>query len=346
MMHNSCHSTCWDVALGFGERLMRRRDFITLVGSMAVARPLPAQAQPMPVVGFLGLTSPEAFAEQLAAFKRGLTEAGFAEGQNVTIEYRWARDQFDQLSVLAADLVRQNVNVIAALGTPASAIAAKGVTNTIPIVFVTGSDPIGMSLVDSLNRPTGNATGVYMLTSSLEPKRVELMREAVPIAKLIGVIVDPDSPDTIQQMKDLPAAARALGRQLKIISVGSGSDIDAAFATMAEQGVGAFVVTSSPIYFPQRDKFVGVAARYAIPTVYFVRDFADAGGLMSYGTSFPDANRQAGVYVGRILKGDKVVDLPIQQSVTVELVINMKTAKTLGLSIPLPLLGRADEVIE
>ncbi len=236
--------------------------------------------------------------------------------------------------------------MIAALGSPACGIAAKAATATIPIVFVTGSDPVGMGLVDSLNRPTGNATGIYMLTSSLEPKRVELMREAVPNAQTIGVIVDPDSPDTVQQMKELTSAASALGRQLKIISASSGSDVEAGFATMAAQGVGAVVVASAPIYFAQRDKFVTAAARYGIPTVYFVRDFADEGGLMSYGTSLPDANRQAGLYTGRILKGDKVADLPVQQSVKVELVINLKTAKSLGLSIPLPLLGRADAVIE
>jgi putative tryptophan/tyrosine transport system substrate-binding protein len=330
------------------DQSVQRRHFLRLFAGSAIAWPFAAQAQqsPMPVVGFLGLTSPEAYAAQLSAFKQGLAEAGFADGHNVAIQYRWARGQFDQLSVLAADLVRQGVNVIAALGTPASAIAAKGATSTIPIVFVTGSDPIGMGLVDSLNRPTSNATGIYMLTSSLEPKRVELMREAVPNAKLIGVIVDPDSPDTSQQMKELPAAASVLGRQLKIVSASSGNDIDTAFATMADQKVGAVVVASSPIYFAQREKFVGIAARYAIPTVYFVRDFADAGGLMSYGTSFIDANRQAGLYTGRILKGDKVADLPVQQSVKVELVINLKTAKALGLSMPLPLLGRADAIIE
>jgi putative tryptophan/tyrosine transport system substrate-binding protein len=327
---------------------VQRRHFLKLFAGSAAAWPFAAQGQqpPMPVVGFLGLTSPEAFAAQVGAFKQGLAEAGFAEGRNVAIEYRWARGQFDQLSALAADLVRQDVNVIAALGTPAAAIAARRATSTIPIVFVTGSDPIAMGLVDSLNRPAGNATGIYMLTSSLEPKRVELMREAVPNAKLIGVIVDPDSPDTNQQMKDLPAAASVLGRQLKIVGASTGNDIDTAFATMADQKVGAVVVASSPIYFAQREKFVDIAARYAIPTIYFVRDFADAGGLMSYGTSFLDANRQAGVYTGRILKGDTVADLPVQQSVKVELVINLKTAKTLGLSVPLPLLGRADAVIE
>jgi len=327
---------------------MRRRDFFKAVVGSATAWPFAAQAQQSSgrVVGFLGLTSPEAFAPQVVAFKQGLAETGFVEGQNVAIEYHWARGQFDQLSALASDLVRQGVDVIAALGSPACGIAAKAATATIPIVFVTGSDPVGMGLVDSLNRPTGNATGIYMLTSSLEPKRVELMREAVPNAQTIGVIVDPDSPDTVQQMKELTSAASALGRQLKIISASSGSDVEAGFATMAAQGVGAVVVASAPIYFAQRDKFVTAAARYGIPTVYFVRDFADEGGLMSYGTSLPDANRQAGLYTGRILKGDKVADLPVQQSVKVELVINLKTAKSLGLSIPLPLLGRADAVIE
>ena len=327
---------------------MRRRDFLKVVAGSSAAWPLAAQGQQQatPIVGYLGLTSPVAFAEQLAAFKRGLAEAGFIEGQNVAIEYRWARGQFDQLSVLATDLVRQGVSVIAALGTPASAIAAKGATRTIPIVFVTGGDPVGMGLVDSLNRPTGNATGIYMLTSSLEPKRVELIHEAVPNARRIGVIVDPDSPDTIAQMKDLSSAASGVGRELKIFGAGSGADIDATFATMADQKIGAVVVASAPIYFAQREKFVGIAARYAIPTIYFVRDFADAGGLMSYGTSFIDADRQAGIYTGRILKGDKVADLPVQQSVKVELVINLKTAKALGLSMPLLLLGRADAIIE
>ncbi len=327
---------------------MKRREFITVLGGAAAAWPLAARAQQpgMPVVGFLGLTSPAAFAALTAAFKQGLAEAGFVEHQNVAIEYRWAHGQFDQLSALASELVRQDVAVLAAFGTPASAIAAKRATSTIPIVFVTGSDPVGMGIVDSLNRPTGNATGVYMLTAALEPKRLELIREAVPAAKTIGVIVDPDSPDTVQQMKELPAAASALGRQIKTLEVGGGGDIDAVFATMAEQQIGAVVVTSSPIYLVQREKFIALAARYAIPTAYFVRSFADAGGLMSYGTSFPDAYRQAGIYTGRILKGDKVGDLPVQQSVKVELVINMKTAKSLGLSIPLTLLGRADAVIE
>ena len=327
---------------------MRRREFVSLLGGALSAWPLAARAQQpaMPVVGYLGLTSPEAFAALTAAFRLGLRETGFVEGQNVEIKYRWAHGQFDQLPALAADLVAQQVSVIAAFGTPASATAAKAATSTIPIVFVTGDDPVDIGLVKSLNRPAGNATGVYMLTVALEPKRLELIHELVPNAAVIGIIADPNSPDTVQPMKNLSTAAAALGRQLKTLNVSGENDIEPAFAAMAEQRVAAVVVTSSPIYLPQRQKFVAVAARYAIPTAYFVRDFADAGGLISYGTSFPDAYRRAGVHTGRILKGDKPADLPIEQSVKVELVVNLKTAKTLGITVPLTLLGRADEVIE
>ena len=326
---------------------MRRREFIALAGG-AAAWPLATRAQQaaLPVIGYLGLTSPEAFAALTAAFRLGLGETGFVEGQNVAIKYRWAHGQFDQLPALAADLAAQQVSVIAAFGTPASATAAKSATSTIPIVFVTGDDPVDIGLVKSLNRPAGNATGVYMLTVALEPKRLELIHELVPNAAVIGIIADPNSPDTVQQMKNLSAATSSLGRQLKTINVSRESDIEPAFAAMAEQHVAAVVVTSSPTYLPQRQRFVALAARYAIPTAYFVRDFADAGGLISYGTSFPDAYRRAGVYTGRILKGDKPADLPVEQSVKVELVVNLKTAKALGITIPLTLLGRADEVIE
>jgi putative ABC transport system substrate-binding protein len=327
---------------------MRRREFIALIGGAVTTWPLCARAQQqaLPVIGYLGLTSPEAFATLTAAFRLGLGETGFVEGRNVEIKYRWAHGQFDQLPALAADLVVQQVSVIAAFGTPASATAAKSATSTIPIVFVTGDDPVDIGLVKSLNRPAGNATGVYMLTVALEPKRLELIHELVPNAAVIGIIADPNSPDTVQQMKNLSAATSSLGRQLKTISVGRESDIEPAFAALAEQHVAAIVVTSSPTYLPQRQKFVALAARYAIPTAYFVREFADAGGLISYGTSFPDAYRRAGVYTGRILKGDMPADLPIEQSVKVELVVNLKTAKALGIIIPLTLLGRADEVIE
>ena len=326
---------------------MRRREFITLAGGMAVAWPLAARAQQsaMPLIGFLGFTSPQAFATELAAFHRGLGEAGFADGQNVAVEYRWAQGQFDRLPALAAELAGRPLAVLAAVG-PASAAAAKTATATIPIVFVSGGDPVRMGLVGSLNRPGGNTTGVYMLTAALEPKRIELMRELVPTAAVIGAVVDPNSPDTKYQLEELPAAASALGRQIKIFNAGTDSEIDAAFAAVAEQKIGAVLVTSSPFYLPRRDKFVALAARTGVPTVYFFRAFAEAGGLMSYGTSLTDAYRQAGVYAGRVLKGEKPADLPVQQSVKVELIINMKTAKALGLTFPLTLLGRADEVIE
>jgi len=327
---------------------VRRREFITLAGGMAIAWPLAARAQQTatPLIGFLGFTSPQAFATELAAFHRGLGEAGFVEGQNVAVEYRWAQGQFDQLPALAVELVRRPLSVLAAIGTPASAFAAKAATATIPIVFVSGGDPVRMGLVGSLNRPGGNTTGVYMLTAALEPKRIELMRELVPNAAVIGAIVDPNSPDTKLQVEELPAAASALGRQIKIFNAGSDGEIDAAFAAVAEQKIGAVLVTSSPFYLPRRDKFVALAAQTGVPTVYFFRAFAEAGGLMSYGTSLTDAYRQAGVYAGRMLKGEKPADLPVQQSVKVELIINMKTAKALGLTFPLTLLGRADEVIE
>jgi putative tryptophan/tyrosine transport system substrate-binding protein len=327
---------------------MRRREFITLIGGSAATWPLVARAQQsaMPVIGFLGLTSPEVFAPLTAAFQHGLREIGFAEGQNVAIVYRWAHGQFDQLPALASDLVRQRLSVLAAMGTPASALAAKAATTVIPIVFVTGGDPVGVGLVDSLNRPSGNATGVYMLTVALEPKRLEVINELVPNAAILGVVVDPNSPDTAVEIKELLAAASTLGKRIKTFNVSNEGEISAAFAAMAEQRVAAAMVTSSPIYLPRQQKFTDVAARYAIPTVYFVRDFVEGGGLISYGTSFADAYRLAGVYAGRILKGDKPGDLPVQQLVKVELVINLKTAKTLGMSVPLPLLGRADEVIE
>src|SRR3984957_11222104 len=265
-----------------GDR-MRRREFVALLGG-AAAWPLAAGAQQaaMPVIGYLGLTSPEAFAALTAAFRLGLGETGFVEGQNLEIKYRWAHGQFDQLPALAADLVAQRVSVIAALGTPASATAAKAATSTIPIVFVTGGDPVDLGLVKSLNRPAGNATGVYMLTVALEPKRLELIHELVPDAADIGIIADPNSPDTVEQMKSLSTAASSLGRRLKTMNVSGENDIEPAFAAMAEQRVTAAVVTSSPAYLPQRQKFAALAARYAIPTAYFVRDFADAGGLISY----------------------------------------------------------------
>jgi putative ABC transport system substrate-binding protein len=322
-----------------------------LGGAGALAWPLagraqqPAKEPAIPIVGLLGLTSPEAFADEVAAFHRGLNELGYIEGRNVTIDYRWAEGHFDQLPALAADLVQQPLSVLAAVS-PASALAAKAATKTIPIVFISGADPVQLGLVPNFNRPGGNVTGVYFLTAALEPKRLEMLCELVPKASVIAAIVDPNSPDTKLQMRELPAAASALDRRIKIFNVDSEKEIEVVFADIAEQRIGAVLVTSSPSYLPWREKFVASAARHAVPTVYFFREFAQAGGLMSYGASVIDASRQAGVYTGRILKGEKPGDLPIQQSVKVDLILNMRTAKALGLAIPIPLLGRVDEVMD
>ena len=331
---------------------MRRREFITLVGGAAAAWPVPGHAQQpakepaIPIVGLLGLTSPEEFAEEVAAFRRGLNELGYIEGRNVTIDYRWAHGHFDQLPALAADLVQQPLSVLAATGSPASALAAKAATKTIPIVFTSGADPVQLGLVLNFNRPGGNVTGVYFLTAALEPKRLEFLCELVPNATVIAVIIDPNSPDTKLQMRELPAAATALDRRIKIFNVDSEKEIEVVFADIAEQQIGAVLVTSSPPYLPWREQFVAAAGRRAVPTIYFSRAFAEAGGLMSYGASIIDAYRQVGVYTGRILKGEKPGDLPIQQSVKVDLILNMRAAKALGLTIPIPLLGRVDEVME
>ena len=326
---------------------MRRREFMFALAS-AAGWPLAARAQQpaMPVIGFLGFTSPEAFAREVAAFRRGLGEPGYVEGRNVTIEFCWARGEFDRLPSLAADLVRSGADVIAALGTPASALAAKAATATIPIVFVTGADPVQLGLVGRLNRPGGKATGVYMLTSALEAKRLELLHEAVPGAAAIGVIVDPNSPDTEIQLRELASVAPPLGQRIKILRAATDSDIADAFAAVAEQRMEALLVASSPNYRPREEQIVTLAARHAVPAIYSFRGFAEAGGLMSYGTDLAEAYRQAGTYAGRILRREKSADLPVQQSTKVEFVINLKTAKTLGLTLPPSLLVRADEVIE
>jgi putative tryptophan/tyrosine transport system substrate-binding protein len=327
---------------------MRRRDLFKVVAGSAAAWPFVAQAQQAaaPVIGFLGFSSPEAFSRELSAFQEGVGELGFVESRNVTTVYRWANRQFDQLPALASDLVRSGVTVIAATGTPAAGGAAKAATSTIPIVFLTGDDPVQLGLVTSVNRPGGNATGIYMLTSALESKRLELLHEVVPKAATIGVMVDPNSPDTERQLRELPIAARAIGQRILMLKTGSEPDVEAAFAAVKDQGIEALLVASSPLYLPLRQKIVELASHHAVPAIYFFRDFAVAGGLMSYGTDLADAYRQAGRYTGRILKGERPSDLPVMQSTKVEFVINLKTAKSLGLTIPIPLLGRADEVIE
>jgi putative ABC transport system substrate-binding protein len=326
---------------------MRRRNFVGLLGS-AVAWPLLARAQQpaMPVIGFLSARTAASGAAMAAAFRHGLSESGYVEGQNMRIEYRWAEGHYDLLGALADDLVRRRVSVIVALsGTPA-ALAAKAATTTIPIVFGNGGDPLTSGLVASLSRPKGNITGVTFYTVQLAGKRLELLRELVPKATVIGFLVNPNNPAEEPEAKDVEAAARTLGVRLQVLNTTSERDIDAAFATLLERRAGALVVGSDPLFFRFSDKLIELAARHAMPAIYIVREFPEAGGLMSYGSRQNDAYRQAGIYVGKILQGAKPADLPVMQPTKFELVINMKTAKALGLTVALHLQQIADEVIE
>ena len=332
---------------------LKRRDFITLMGG-AVLAPWPvaarAQQRALPVVGFLSSFPAESFSPEIqpyvAAFRRGLSEAAYSDGQNVTIEYRWAANQPNRLPVLAAELVRRKVAVLVATGGTASSLAAKAATSTIPIVFTAGSDPVKIGLVDSLNRPGGNVTGVTMLVNVLAAKRLELINEVVPRANAIGFLVNPVNPNAASETSDMEAGARMLGKRVLVLRASSEREIDVAFATLAQQKVEALTTVGDPLFDSRRAQLVALAAQHAVPTLYFSRDCVVLGGLMSYGSSIADAYRQAGIYAGRILKGEKPTDLPVQQAVKVELVLNLKTAKTLGITFPLALLGRADEVIE
>jgi putative ABC transport system substrate-binding protein len=326
---------------------MRRREFIILLGGGVAAWPVAARAQQaMPVIGILNSASAGSRAAQFAAFHQGLREAGYVEGQSVTIEYRFADDQYDRLPSLAVELVRRPVAVLVATGGPIAALAAKSATATIPIVFTAVADPVKSGLVASLNRPGWNVTGTAGLTSELDLKRLELLHQLVPTAGTIGVLANPNRPNVDTQLKDVQAAARRIGRQLAVLSAGTDRDIDTAFETLAQRRIGALLVTADPFFASRRAQIATLAARYAVASVYQWREDAAAGGLMSYGASPIEMYRQAGVYTGRILKGEKPGDLPVIQPTKFELTINLKTARTLGLDIPPILLMRADEVIE
>ena len=326
---------------------MQRRQFIALLGGTVAAWPLAVRAQQpaIPTIGFLRSTLPDASTDLLVALRKGLKETGYVEGQNITIEYRWAENRHERLSSLAADLVRQQCVVIIAGGVDA-ALAAKAATATTPIIFATHDDPVRSGLVGSLNRPGGNVTGVFGVSATVEGKQLGLLREVVPKAAVIGMLVNPASRSFERQERETQAAARALGQQLHVFKASSERDIDSAFATLTQYQIGALLIAANSLFTGQRDQLVALAARHAMPTLHYTREFVEAGGLMSYGTSIRDQYRQVGVYVGRVLKGEKPADLPIIQSSTFELVINLKTAKTLGLAVPFGLLNAADEVIE
>jgi putative ABC transport system substrate-binding protein len=327
---------------------MNRREFIRLLGGAAASWPLAARAQQpaMPVVGFVNAASAQGAAEQLAAFLKGLEENGYVEGRNVAIEYRWAESQFDRLPAMMADLVHRQVAVIAATTTPA-ALAAKAATTTIPIVFETGTDPIQLGLVTSLNRPGGNITGVTQFIVEVAPKRLELLHELVPTARTIGVLVNLAAPAVAQaQLRAIQSAANTLGLELQVLNASSEQDFDAAFANLSRLGAGGLVISADSVFLRGMEQLATLTVRHAVPAIYQFRKFAAAGGLMSYGPDIRESYRMAGIYTGRILKGVKPADLPVQQSTKVELFLNLKTAKALGITVPLPLSGRADEVFE
>jgi ABC-type uncharacterized transport system substrate-binding protein len=323
---------------------MTRREFTLLLGGMmAAARPMRAQQKAMPVIGFLSATS-SGRAAPLAAFRNGLSDTGYIEGQNLAIEYRWAEDHYERLAALAADLVGRKVDVILASGADVSAFAAKGATSTMPIVFTVAGDPVERGLVASLARPGGNLTGVTGFASELVPKRLELLSELVPQAGVVALLVNPNSPNAEHVMRDVQEAARVKGVQLDILKAGTEAEIDAAFAMLGQQHTGALLVAGVP--FSRREQLVALASRHAVPAIYPWREATEAGGLISYGSSVAAVYRLLGTYVGKILKGAKPADLPVQQPTTFELVVNLNTAKTLGLAVPPSILARADEVIE
>jgi putative ABC transport system substrate-binding protein len=326
---------------------MRRRQFLhALVGAAAWPLVARAQQQAMPVIGFMSSRSPEDSAYLVAAFRGGLAELGFVEGQNIAIEYRWGLGQYDRMPALAADLVNRHVAVLVGVGGDISAVAAKRATSTIPIVFGLGSDPIKAGLVESLNRPGGNATGFSLLTSELEAKRIGMLHDLVPGAAVIGALLNPNFPPAIDQLQQLEVASRAINQNISVLKAGNDTELDAAFASLVEQKIGALLVAADPYFDTRRDRLIAFAEKNRLPTMYQFRDYAVAGGLISYGPSITDMYRQAGVYTGQILKGAKPADLPVLQPTKFEFVINLKTAKALGLTIPAGLISYADEVIE
>jgi putative tryptophan/tyrosine transport system substrate-binding protein len=327
---------------------MRRREFITLLGGAAVPWPLPLSAQQpaLPVVGFLSSRSPNESAVVAAAFRQSLTEAGYVEGQNLDITFRWAEGQYDRLPALAADLASHQVAVMFATGGNPPAFAAKAATATIPIVFLIGSDPVKFGLVASIARPGGNVTGVTLFTSLLLAKRMELLHELMPTGTTIAILVNPNNSNAEPDTRDAQIAARGIGQQLVVLTAGTENDINAAFATCVQRRANVLLVNTDSFFLARRNQLVALAARHALPTIHDLREFTAAGGLLSYGTNLADAYRQAGIYVGKILKGEKPANLPVMQPTKFELVINLKTAKALGLSIPPGVLAIADEVIE
>ena len=327
---------------------MRRGEFITLLGGAAVAWPLAARAQQptMPVVGFIHILSPENVPHFVPAFRQGLKEAGFVEGQNIAVEYRWAHGQYDRMPELAADLVSRQVAVIAALGGEPSPQIVAAATRTIPIVFASNGDPVREGLVASLNRPGGNATGVTIFGTAAVAKRMQLLQEVAPQATVIGFLMNPTNPNGNSEMKAAQTAASSLGKELLVLRASSEGEIDAAFAIMVQQRGGALLGATDTFLFGRRDKIVSLAAHYRIPAIYYLPEFAEVGGLMAYGNRITDAYRQIGIYVGRILKGEKPADLPVVQATKFEFVINLKTAKALGITIPPGMMAIADNVIE
>jgi putative ABC transport system substrate-binding protein len=329
---------------------MKRRSFITLLGgaAAAIAWPLSPRGQqpPMPVIGFLHSGTAAPFEAQLVAFQQGLKDGGYVVGQNVAIEYRWAEGKVDRLPELAADLVRRRVSVIAAVGGPPSNLAAKNATTTIPVVFNTGADPVKMGLVTNVRQPGGNVTGISFFSEELGTKALSLLRDLVPGAKTFGLMVNPNNPETLRRSADAMAAARSLGLTMEVVHAATPPDIDKAFDSLSERRVGALLLGADAFYGGRVQQFVSLAARHKLPAMYYRREFAEAGGLASYGASVTDAYRQAGVYVARVLKGEKPGELPVMQAAKFEFVLNLKTARALGIDVPMAFSAAADEIIE